>query len=306
MAAVFGVAWLVRRRALGPLLFVASSLLALWYVTRTGSPWADGKALAIASPAVLLAATLGPVALESLGARAEAALVALALVGSGCSSRTRMAYHDVSLAPQERLEELADVGERTAGRGPLLYTEFEEFGKHFLRDSQPVGASEGFTVEGLSPQLVDGGRPPFATNVRLASLALPDVQRFNLIVTRRGPDGERPPVNWRREWSGRWYEIWRRGGSPAVRAQTDAAPRCRRRATACAADERWRAARRRLCAARGAARHGWASAAAGLGPGRRRSAARADRRPRHRAGLGAAHPCRRSRALARRLDRPRP
>ncbi len=225
VAAVFGVAWLVRRRALGPLLFVASSLLALWYVTRTGSPWADGKALAIASPAVLLAATLGPVALESLGARAEALLVALALA-AGVLVSNAMAYHDVSLAPQDRLEELADVGERTAGRGPLLYTEFEEFGKHFLHDSQPVGASEGFAVEGLSPQLVDGGRPPFATNVRLASLALPDVERFNLIVTRRGPDGERPPANWRREWSGRWYEIWRHGDTPAVRAQTGAAPRC--------------------------------------------------------------------------------
>ena len=39
---------------------------------------------------------------------------------------------------------------RTDGRGPLLYTEFEEFAKHFLRDSDPVGASEAFTVSGLT------------------------------------------------------------------------------------------------------------------------------------------------------------
>ncbi|HEY6780650.1 MAG TPA: hypothetical protein VI111_06825, partial [Thermoleophilaceae bacterium] len=109
-------------------------------------------------------------------------------------------------------------GARTANRGPLLYTEFEEFGKHFLRDSQPVGATEGFTVPGLSPRLASGGRPGFATNARLATLALPDLQRFKLIVTRRGPDGDRPPANWRREWVGRWYEIWRRGATPAVRA----------------------------------------------------------------------------------------
>ena len=47
-----------------PAALVAASLIALWYVTRTGSPWADGKALAIAAPAVLLAAALGPVAIE--------------------------------------------------------------------------------------------------------------------------------------------------------------------------------------------------------------------------------------------------
>lgn len=227
VAAVFGVAWLVRRRALGPLLFVASSLLALWYVTRTGSPWADGKAMAIASPAVLLAAALGPVALEALGARFEAGLVALTLA-AGVLTSNALAYHDVSLAPRERLQELADVGERTAGRGPLLYTEFEEFGKHFLRDSQPVGATEGFSVAGLSPQLASGGRPPFATNARLATLALPDLERFKLIVTRRGPDGDRPPSDWRREWAGRWYELWRRTDGPSVRTHVaHTAPGCR-------------------------------------------------------------------------------
>ena len=52
LSAVLGGAWLLRRRGLAPLLFIATSLIALWYVTRTGSPWADAKALAIAAPAV--------------------------------------------------------------------------------------------------------------------------------------------------------------------------------------------------------------------------------------------------------------
>ena len=79
-AGVLGVAWLVRNRALGPLLFLAVSLIALAYVTRRGSPWADAKALAIASPAVLLMAALGPLALEARGARLEALGLAAALV----------------------------------------------------------------------------------------------------------------------------------------------------------------------------------------------------------------------------------
>ena len=72
-AGLLGVAWLVRNRALGPLLFLAVSLIALAYVTRRGSPWADAKALAIASPAVLLMAALGPLALEARGARLRGA-----------------------------------------------------------------------------------------------------------------------------------------------------------------------------------------------------------------------------------------
>ena len=85
---VVGAAGLARRgvaRAppgLAPLLFLAVSLLALAYVTRNGSPWADAKALAIASPAVLLMAALGPVALEASGAR-------LAALGAGGRTRAR-------------------------------------------------------------------------------------------------------------------------------------------------------------------------------------------------------------------------
>jgi len=215
-AALLGGFWLLRHRALGPLLFAASSLVALWYVTRTGSPWADAKALAIASPAVLLLAALGPVALEALGARIEATLLAFALV-AGVLASNALAYHDVSLAPRDRLEELAKVGDRAAGQGPLLYTEFEEFGKHFLRDADPVGASEGFSVSGLSPELRTGGRPPFAQPVSARSLKSADLARFNMLVQRRSPYGERPPGDWTRIWTGRYYELWRneRRGMPA-------------------------------------------------------------------------------------------
>lgn len=208
VAGLLGAFWLLRRRALGPLLFAASSLIALAYVTRSGSPWADAKALTIASPAVLMLAALGPVALEKLGARVEAAVLALALA-AGVLASNALAYHDVSLAPRDRLEELAEVGDRASGRGPLLYTEFEEFGKHFLRDADPVGASEAFAVPGLSPELRDGGRPPFAQPVSPRRLRPTDLTRFQMLVQRRSPYGERPPGDWTRVWTGRYYELWR-------------------------------------------------------------------------------------------------
>jgi hypothetical protein len=198
---LLGLLWLVRRRSLGPLLFVAVSIVALAYVLRTGSPWADAKALAIASPAVLLAAALGPLALEARGARLEAVALGLVLAG-GVVASNAFVYHDVSLAPRDRLEELEEAGERAAGDGPLLYTEFEEMAKHFLRDAQPVGAAEAFAVPDLTPGLRAGGGAPFGYPVDVGELNPADVRRFGAVVLRRSPDGGRPPDGFRLAWTG--------------------------------------------------------------------------------------------------------
>ncbi len=218
---VLGLLWLLRRRSLGPLLFVAVSIVALVYVLRTGSPWADGKALAIAAPAFLLAALLGPLALEARGARLEALVLGLVLA-VGVVSSNAFVYHDVSLAPRDRLEELEELGERAedAGARPLLYTEFEEMGKHFLRDAEPVGAAEAFSVPGLTPELRAGGGAPFGYPVDIRELDPADVRRFGAVALRRSPDGGRPPAGYRLAWSGDYYELWTRegGGSPGAPA----------------------------------------------------------------------------------------
>jgi hypothetical protein len=219
---VLGLLWLLRRRSLGPLLFVAVSIVALAYVLRTGSPWADGKALAIAAPAFLLAALLGPLALEARGARLEALMLGLVLA-VGVVSSNAFVYHDVSLAPRDRLEELEELGERAedAGASPLLYTEFEEMGKHFLRDAEPVGAAEAFSVPGLTPGLRAGGGAPFGYPVDIGDLEPADVRRFGALALRRSPDGGRPPAGYGLAWRGRYYELWTRegGGSPGAPAR---------------------------------------------------------------------------------------
>ena len=212
-----GIVWLVRRRAIGPLLFLAVSMIALVYVTRRGSPWADAKALAIASPAVLLMAAFGPLALDELGARIPAAILAVVIAG-GVLVSNGLIYHEVSLAPRERLAELQDVADRTAGQGPLLYTEFEEFAKHFLRDSDPVGATEALTVPGLTPINSDGTPPRFGYPAEVAALRPEDVRRFRTIVLRREPLAEPPPPPFRLDWSGTYYEVWSREDGGRARA----------------------------------------------------------------------------------------
>lgn len=208
---VLGLLWLVRRRSLGPLLFAAVSVIALAYVLPTGSPWADGKALAIAAPAFVLMAALGPAALAARGARLEGLALGAVLVGAVVVSNA-FVYHDVSLAPRDRLVELEEAGERASDDTPLLYTEFEEMAKHFLREAEPVGAAEAFSVPGLTPQLREGGAAQFGYPVDVRRLNPTDLQRFGSILVRRSPDGGRMPVGYELAWRGDYYELWTRGG----------------------------------------------------------------------------------------------
>jgi hypothetical protein len=235
-SAALGLLWALRRRAALPLLYVAVSLVACLYVARVGSPWAQGKAFMIVSPAVLLAVLLGPVALLSArrpGASAAAGVLALAL-GAGVLASNALAYHDVSLAPRDRLRELARIGTREAGQGPTLLTEFEEFGKHFLRAADPTGVSETGSPGYAAGRL--GATPVrFGYGSDLDDLTLPFVQGFRTLVLRRSPVASRPPAGYRLAFSGRWYDAWERS-SPAARvlahlplgsaASASAIPRC--------------------------------------------------------------------------------
>jgi hypothetical protein len=205
--AALGLIWAIRRRAWAALFFIAISLLGWAYVTSRGSPWADGKALMIVSPAVVLAAMLGPAGLFEFGRRLEAGVL-LAAVTLGVLASNALAYHDVSLAPRDRLGELERIGDRIAGQGPALYTEFEEFGKHFLRKADPAGSSEGWQRR-LLP-LRNGQYARMGFSYDLDDFPLEYVRYYRTIVLRHSPTGSRPPSNYRRTFSGRFYDVWQR------------------------------------------------------------------------------------------------
>jgi hypothetical protein len=203
-----GLLWAVRRRdARALLLFFAVSFLAWAYVMWKGSPWADGKALMIVSPAVLLAAMLGPAALSAWGRRLEALLLAGTIAG-GVVVSSAFAYHDVSLAPHDRLGELAAVGKDVDGEGPTLYTEFEEFGKHFLRKGDPEGSSEGWQRR-YAP-LRSGQYVQQGYTYDLDEFPLSYVRYYRTIVVRKSPVASRPPSNYRLIDSKKYYDVWQR------------------------------------------------------------------------------------------------
>ena len=88
------------------------------------------------------AAVLGAGWLAGRGRRRSRS-AAVAVVAGGVVWSNALAYRDVSLAPHDQLAELEEIGERVAGEGPTLMTEYEPYGaRHFLRDGDPEGVSE--------------------------------------------------------------------------------------------------------------------------------------------------------------------
>ena len=148
LAAAGGVAWAVRRRMWALPVYAAGAVISCLLFFPFVTPWIEGKALAMAAPAVPVAA-IAACTLFALGRRVEGAVLA-ALVTGGVLWSNALQYHDVSLAPRAQLAELEGIGERFAGQGPALMTEFNPYGvRHLLRKVDAEGASD--SASGRSP-----------------------------------------------------------------------------------------------------------------------------------------------------------
>ena len=241
LAALLCLVFAWRRRATGLLVFVGGTVAAGAAIVAVGSPWIDAKALATASPAMVFAALVGAGLLAAGGRRVEGAVVAVLVCGGVLWSNV-LAYNEVNLAPHDRHLELEQIGDRIAGEGPALMTEYEPYGvRHFLREADAEGASE------LRRRVVPlrSGRP-------LRKLGTADIDEFELagirayrtLVLRRSPVASRPPSVYRLLSRGRFYDVWqlapglrglasrarpagparRAGGATALRAGAGARP----------------------------------------------------------------------------------
>jgi len=180
----------------------------------------------------LLAALCGCATLLARGRRVEAA-VAAAAIAAGVLWSNALAYREVNLAPRDQLSELEEIGERFAGQGPALMTEYQPYGiRHFLRRLDPEGASE---LRRRPVFLRSGGFLGKAAFADLDEFQLDAISVYRTLVLRRSPTASRPPSTYSLSWQGRYYEVWQRGeASPAIiehlplgtRLQPAAEPRC--------------------------------------------------------------------------------
>lgn len=212
LLAAGGAIWAgVRRRALGLPLYVAVAVggCALTYLAG-GTPWVVAKTMAIGAPALLAAGLTGAAMLWSRRRAGLALFVALAF---GVVWSNALAYHDVLLAPRDRLAELQDIDALVADRGPTLLNEYEIYGdRHFLRSGDPTEPAE-YRSELLA--LRDGTLLTQAAWADLDSFPPATLEAYPSIVTRRSPAESRPPSNYRLAWEGRYYDLWERSEDPA-------------------------------------------------------------------------------------------
>lgn len=221
-AVVAGAGWglwrALARRAWGVLAMAGILASAAAILVTSNWPWAESKALAIASPVPLALAGAGAAQLLSAQRRRGAARAAggllLAALTFGVAWSYGLAFQGTTLTPYDRHEELARIGDRFAGRGPALATEFDTYaGRWFLRrlDAEVAGELRRRPVA-----LRDGGTLPKGASADIDRFALSALDPYRLLVVRRSPAASRPPSSFRRVWRGRWYEVWEREAARAV------------------------------------------------------------------------------------------
>jgi len=178
--------------------------------TAYATTWVSAKALVLTSPVVVLIAWAGVAAVRASPLRRAGPVLAVVLTG-GVLASDALQYHASNLAPTARYQELARVNERFAGRGPTLFTDFDEYALYMLRDLDVGGPNFEHPPPALAR--VSNYRYPVA----LTSVPPVRLLPYALIVTRRDPAASRPPSAYRLLWQGTYYEVWgRTPGAPAA------------------------------------------------------------------------------------------
>ncbi|MDQ2676138.1 MAG: hypothetical protein M3Y34_04960, partial [Actinomycetota bacterium] len=216
IAALAGLVAAARRGQWAVATYVAGVPAAAGVIALAGSPWVDGKALAIASPAALFAAFLGCAWVWSERRLALGALAA-ALLAFGVVWSNALAFHEANLAPRDQLAELEEAGERLAGEGPTLMTEYQPYGvRHFLREANAEGASE--LRRRLVP-LADGSSLEKGLWADTDDFRADAFEPYEALVLRRSPEQSRPPGAFELVWSGDFYDVWTRDPESPVAAE---------------------------------------------------------------------------------------
>ena len=206
--AFFAAYTAIRQRELTLPSYFLGGALAFAVVYAVGSPWVDGKGMAILSPAVLVAGLTGvAILIERTRFNIEGWLV-----GSFAAAlilwSSFLAYQGVWLAPRAEHRELEQIGERFAGRGPALVTEGSTYGpRHFLRRLDAENAKD---LRRRPVNLVDGSLPDGVPYLDTDAIATDALAPYRLLVFRRSPVASRPPGDFRLAYAGKYYEVWAR------------------------------------------------------------------------------------------------
>jgi hypothetical protein len=194
--------------------YVLGGAVAFVIVYIAGSPWIDGKGMAIVSVALLSSGLIGAVILIQRTPYAVIGWVVAALAGGLVLYSSFLMYQAAWLAPRDEHRELEQIGERFAGDGPMLMTEGSIYGpRHFLRKVDAEGAKD---LRRRTDPLRTGALPDDVNFLDTDMLADADFDPYNLLILRRAPVASRPPGEFRRVYAGTYYEVWQKLGTPVA------------------------------------------------------------------------------------------
>jgi hypothetical protein len=222
VAVVLGLVWLYRRRNWAVLAWVALSVVTWLALDQRATTWTAAKLLVLLSPVVLLIAFVG--AFGRLGSRRVEGLLLAGAIAGGVLLSDASLYHATGLAPTQRFDELRQIGERYAGVVPTaeriddqrvtLVPDFDEYSLYLLREMAPD--SPGNARRLVPWALRDGNGIGYGQTVDVDALQQDGVQRADAIVVRRSGFKSRPPGNFRRDFHGDYYDVWRRDAGTAA------------------------------------------------------------------------------------------
>ena len=204
IAILLGALRIIRRRDYSLLAWAALTLAVWAAITAYSTTWVDAKTLMLTTPVVVLLAWGGVAALRDSRLRLLAPALALVLFG-GVIASDAMQYHVSDLAPTARYQELESIDQRFAGRGPTLFTDFDEYSLYVLRDLDVGGPNFIY-----GPPVFNRTSALYRFPVELDRLPPASLRSYALIVTRRDPALARPPASYRLLWQGTYYQVWGR------------------------------------------------------------------------------------------------
>jgi hypothetical protein len=200
LALLGAVSLLWRRRPEIGAATLAAAVVMLVVPPKTG-PWVDAKVYAVTGTLVLLLAFAGAGALAGRRRTVPLAWLFGLVIGGGVLYGNALAVHNTTLAPERRLNQLADIAKRFEGQGPALAPSFDENAEYFLRDLGAVGRVN-------PPQGFAGDPPLFGADTD--QIGFDFIQSFRLLVIRRNPSHSRPPGNYELAYRTSYYDVWRR------------------------------------------------------------------------------------------------
>jgi len=203
LGAVGGVVIAVRARRPSVPVFAVMSLV-VGVLSVFGNAWLEGKALAVASPAMLLAAGVAFAWVAETGRRFEGVALA-ALVSAGVLASATMTYREVMVAPSDRMQELAQISKGDFPKPALLLEYTAAASRHFLQPLEAQGAGE--LRHDLIPKY-DGQGLEKGAYGDIDEFPVSSTVPFRTLVLRTALVASRPPSTYSNARPGTFYNVW--------------------------------------------------------------------------------------------------